>query len=152
MHPKMVILNGCRESHIQDIIDKDSVDLPLYLHFEHVQTNFIHVNLLFSTASVPVHLRPLISVYMENFFDTPVMVNGSRLEFEQVVAMLEKDTINYAISSGSYLDSPESIRIRFQIEPEKYESTINWLRSLMWNSIFDPKVGPATEADALNFC
>lgn len=68
------------------------------------------------------------------------MRDGVRLEFDQVVAQLEKDTVDYNINSGVYMESPESIRIRFQIEPDKYETTIKWLRELMWSSIFDKKV------------
>lgn len=62
-----------------------------------------------------------------------------RLEYEQVVVQLEKDTVNYSIDSGTYMESPESIRIRFQVEPEKYEATINWFKVFLWKSIFDPK-------------
>lgn len=76
---------------------------------------------------------------MENFFNTPIMRDGVRLEYEQVVAQLEKDTVNYSIDSATYMDTPESIRIRFQVEPEKYEATIKWLRTFLWDSIFDPK-------------
>lgn len=67
------------------------------------------------------------------------MKDGVRLEYEQVVAQLEKDTVNYSIDSGTYMDTPESIRIRFQVEPEKYEVTIKWLKEFLWDSIFDPK-------------
>lgn len=76
---------------------------------------------------------------MENFFNTPVWKDGIRLEYEQVVVQLEKDTVNYSIDSGTYMESPETIRIRFQVEPEKYEATIKWFKVFLWGSIFDPK-------------
>lgn len=62
-----------------------------------------------------------------------------RLEYEQVVVQLEKDTVNYSIDSGTYMDCPETLRIKFQVEPEKYEATIKWFRVFLWESIFDPK-------------
>lgn len=56
-----------------------------------------------------------------------------------MVSQLEDMTVDYSIDVGSYLDLPESIRIRFQIEPEKYQDTINWIRTLQRNAVFDPK-------------
>ncbi|KAL7267686.1 hypothetical protein RUND412_009713 [Rhizina undulata] len=133
------VKDGKPENDIQKILDKDTADIPLYLHFEHVPSNFVHVNVLISTASVPIELRPLLAVYLENFFNTPVVRDGVRQEFEEVVVQLEKDTVNYTITSGSVFDAPEHIRIRFQVEPDKYDITIKWLRELLWESIFDKK-------------
>lgn len=124
---------------IQAIIDKDSVDLPLYLHYEHIPSNFVRVTLLLSTGSIPVECLPLLPIFIENFFNTPVTKDGVRLEYEQVVVQLEKDTVNYSIDSGTYLDCPETIRIKFQVELEKYEATIKWFKVFLWGSIFDPK-------------
>jgi Zn-dependent M16 (insulinase) family peptidase len=124
----------------QKLIDQDDVDLPLYLHFESVPSEFVHVNIFISTANIPVKLRPLIPVYWELFFSSPVMINGTRVEYEQVVSDLEKDTVSMGISSGSYVDWSEVVRIRLQVEPEKYEASIKWLQTLLWDSIFDKKV------------
>ncbi|KAG0124799.1 Metalloenzyme, LuxS/M16 peptidase-like protein [Tuber indicum] len=127
------------DTEAQKIIDKDSVGIPLYLHYENVTSNFVKIVLLISTESIPVERRPLLAVYLENFFDTPVVRGGVRIEFEQVVAELERDTVDYDIGSASYMDAAENIRINFRIEPEKYEVAIKWLRELMWDSIFDKK-------------
>lgn len=43
----------------------------------------------------------------------------------------------YRIDSGSYLSNPEMIVIRFQVEPERYESAVKWLKDLLWDGIFD---------------
>ena len=131
--------NGSSDNKVQAIVDKDAIDLPLYLHFESCKTAFIHVNVFISTASIPVKLRPLMSVYYDMFFDTPIMMDGVRLEHEEVVTQIEKDTISTGISTGSYVDMPEGIRIKLQVEPEKYETAIKWLRTLLWDSIFDKK-------------
>lgn len=125
---------------IQNIVDGDSSELPLFIHFEHVQTNFVHLTLILGTESVPVHLRPLLSVYLENFFNSPVLRNGKRLEFEHVIMDLEKDTISYGIEPGSRLGNPEVLTIQFQVEAEKYETAIQWLKDLLFHGIFDPTV------------
>lgn len=122
---------------IQRIVDGDSSEFPLFIHFEHVRTNFVHLTLILGTESVPVSLRPLLSVYLESFFNSPVIRNGKRLEFEQVVMDLEKDTIGYEIGSGSQLGNPEVLCIQFQVEAEKYETAIQWLKDLLFDGIFD---------------
>lgn len=128
---------GPMENPIQKTIDRDSSDLPLFIHFEHVQTNFVHISLIMGTESVSVALRPLLSVYFEIFFSSPVLRNGQRLEFEQVVMDLEKDTVSYSIESGSRLGNPEVLSIHFQVEADKYETAIQWIKDLLFNGIFD---------------
>ncbi|KAI9818133.1 MAG: hypothetical protein M1827_000758 [Pycnora praestabilis] len=127
---------GRLENPIQKIVDQDT-DLPLFIQFEHIPTNFVHFTLVLSTGTIPVQLRPLLSVYIMNFFDTPIVRKGHRVEFEKVVTELEKDTISYTIDGGSYIGNPEVLRIRFQVEPEKYDAAIRWLKELLWDGIFD---------------
>lgn len=86
---------GRLENPIQDIIDHEDPDLPLFIHFEHVETNFVHLTLLLGTETIPLALRPLLSVYLENFFNSPILRNGQIIGFEQVIMELEKDTVSY---------------------------------------------------------
>ena len=67
---------GRLENDIQDIVDKDKSDHPLFIHFEHIPSNFVHISLILNTAPVPVELKPLINVYMTNFFNTPIQLQG----------------------------------------------------------------------------
>ncbi len=132
---------GPLDNKIQKIVDGDKSNLPLFIHFEHIPTNFVHLSLIISTGLVPVSLRPLLSINLDNFFNTPIMREGKRLEFEQVVVELEKDTVGYTIDSGSSIGNPEVLRIKFQVELEKYETAIRWLKEMLWQSIFDETVG-----------
>lgn len=122
---------------IQSKIDQDAMQYPLFVHYEHIETNFVHVNLVLCTHQIPEELRPLLSVYTMSFFDTPIMRNGQRVDFEEIVTQLEKDTISFSIDGGTNLGNPELLRIRLQITPEKYHTAIQWLEDLLFNSIFD---------------
>ncbi|KAE9963138.1 hypothetical protein BLS_009605 [Venturia inaequalis] len=129
---------GELDNNIQSIIDKDnSSNLPLFIHFEHVNTAFVHFSLVLNTSVIPLDLKPLLPVYLQNFFVTPVERDGKRLDFEKVVVALEQDTITYTIEGGKYLGNSELIRIKFVVEPARYETAIKWLRDLAFNSIFD---------------
>lgn len=120
----------------QQVVDKDS-DLPIFIHFEHVQSNFVYLTLILGTEAVPVSLRPLLNIYMENFFSTPMLRDGKTIGFEQVIMELDRDTVGYGIESGQAIGSPEVITIKMQVEVEKYQTAIQWLKDLMYSSIFD---------------
>lgn len=126
---------GKLDNDIQKIIDKDDSDIPLFLHFEHIQSNFVRLKLVMCTGSLPVELKPLMSLYLMNFFTTPITRDGQRVEFENVVTELEKDTVDYDINSGP--GNGELLQIAFQVEAEKYETAIQWVRTVLFDAILD---------------
>jgi Zn-dependent M16 (insulinase) family peptidase len=52
-----------------------------------------------------------------------------------VVTELEKDTVDYDITSGP--GNGELLQITFQVEAEKYSAMIDWLRTTLFTSILD---------------
>ncbi|KAI4102335.1 MAG: hypothetical protein LQ339_004690 [Xanthoria mediterranea] len=128
---------GRLQNKIQKLVDSDDTEAPLFIHFEHVQSNFAHVNLIISTEDVPIELRPLLSVYLENMFTSPIERDGNRIEFEQVIMELEKDTVGYDTGLGNALGNPEVLTMRISVEVEKYASAIRWLEEIIWSGIFD---------------
>ncbi|KAJ9606108.1 hypothetical protein H2200_009069 [Cladophialophora chaetospira] len=128
---------GRRNNKFQNIIDNDSKDVSLFLDFEHIPTNFARVNMIISTETLPDDLRPLLSIYMEAFFNLPIKRGDQITDFQQVVTELERDTVGYAIESASALGNVEGVRISFQVEIERYEVAIKWLTELLYQSIFD---------------
>ena len=127
---------GFLQNPAQQIIDRDS-ELSIFIHFEHVQSNFVDLTLVLGTEAIPISLRPLLNIYMENFFSTPMLREGKTISFEQVIMELERDTVGYGIDSGQAIGSPEVITIRMQVEVENYQTAIRWLRHLMYSSLFD---------------
>lgn len=108
---------GPLDNRIQRTVDSDNTELPLFIHFEHVQSNFAHVSLIISTDSVPIPLRPLLTVYVDNMFTSPIARNGQRIEFEQVIKELERDTVDYAFGIGSGIGNPEGKYFPSDISP-----------------------------------
>ena len=128
---------GPLDNPIQNLIDRDDTDLPLFIHFEQIQTNFAHLTMVMGTESVPIPLRPLLAIYLDNLFNSPVTRDGKRIEFEQVIMDLEKDTISYGFEAGNGIGNPEVLVLRMVVEAEKYEVAIRWLKNLLWDAIFD---------------
>lgn len=130
---------GHPNNDIQKIVDRDDTDLPLFIHFESVPTNFVHFSVVLGTSPIPLELKPLLPLYLLNFFATPIERNGKRIEYEDVVKELEQDTVTFLIESGSNVGNSELMRIKFVVEPGKYERAVQWVRELMFNGTFDPE-------------
>ncbi|KAK5124011.1 hypothetical protein LTR85_002208 [Meristemomyces frigidus] len=120
----------------QKIIDRSDDGSPLFIHFEHIPSNFVRVKLEFSTSSVPTEMKPLLTLYMMNFFTTPVMRDAKRVSFEDVVVELEKETVHYGIDSAR--GNTEMLSISFETEPDRYETMISWLRTMLFDAVHDP--------------
>ncbi|KAF2710282.1 zinc metalloprotease-like protein [Pleomassaria siparia CBS 279.74] len=130
---------GTLDNKIQKVVDRDENGFPLFIHYEHIPTSFVHFGLALGTATVPTELKPLLGVYLTNFFATPIMKDGKRIEFEQVVTSLEQDTIEYTLDRGSDIGNSEMVYIHFVGEAEKFETMVKWLATLLVDSIFDTK-------------
>ncbi|KAF1974031.1 zinc metalloprotease-like protein [Bimuria novae-zelandiae CBS 107.79] len=128
---------GTMDNKIQKIIDKDENGLPLFVHYESIPTSFVHFGLALGTAAVPTELKPLLGIYLTNFFGTPIMRDGKRIEFEQVIIELEKATIEYSLDRGNDIGNGEMIYIHFVAEADKFKDVVQWLADLLVNSIFD---------------
>ncbi|EWC46282.1 hypothetical protein DRE_04453 [Drechslerella stenobrocha 248] len=132
---------GTLSTDIQKILEKDvpsTLPFPLYLHFEHVPSNFVTITILLSTEAIPVQHRTLLLLYFNYLFAAPITLeDGTELDYKNVVLLLEKDTIGYSVQSASDMQASESIRVRMEVEPEKYEATIRWFKLVMWNLKFD---------------
>jgi len=127
---------GKLDNQIQSIVDRDDDGSPLFLHFENIQSNFVRISLSMCTTSVPTELKPLLTLYLMNFFTTPVMRGVKRVEFENVVLDLEKETVGYSASIER--GNSDMICIHFQAEVERYESIIGWMKTMIFDAVHDP--------------
>ncbi|KAJ5738977.1 hypothetical protein N7493_002132 [Penicillium malachiteum] len=130
---------GRPDNALQKLIETDAnkTELPIWMHFEHIPSSFVQLSVLLSAQSVPIQLRPLLSIFTEAFFNIPLQRDGKTIDFEQVVVELEKDTVGYGMEAARALGNSEMLRVSFQVELEKYETAIAWLQELSWNTIFD---------------
>ncbi len=129
---------GPLQNPAQNAINRDK-DLPLFVHFEHVQSNFVQITMVLGTEVVPVALRPLLAIYMDNFFNTPMIRDGEKIGCEQMIMELERDSVDFGMETGQSIGNPESVIINLQVEVEKYKTAIQWLKDLIFSSIFDIK-------------
>ncbi|RSL40248.1 hypothetical protein CEP54_016162 [Fusarium duplospermum] len=124
-------------------------NLPLFIQFEDVPTNFVHIIVHIGSSQIPNELKPLMPIFSDTLFNTHITPDGKRVDYEQVVMELEWDTISYSLSSARYLSDPDGIMIQFQVEPEKYAAAAEWIRTMMFDTIFDPQRLSAAVAKTL---
>ena len=106
------------------------------LHTTDIPSNFVTVSVHLFADDMPQHLRPLISIYTASFFSLPVVrLDGQRLSFEDVVTLLNKDTIEYNIGVGHPLH--EDVKIAFRVQKSKYREAVKWISDLLFNAEFD---------------
>lgn len=123
---------------VQEHVNADGADLPLFIQFDQIDSNFIEisVHLFFdNTHNGSVDIRSLLPIYVDSFFSLPVTrADGTELDFESVVRTLDAETLSYSIDTGRPLQ--EGITVRIKVQKEKYEVAIGWLRDLIWSSHF----------------
>ena len=74
--------------------------LPVYLHLDQVKTNFVYLRVLLNTDSVPDRLKPYLPLFLELLTESPVLVDGELMPYENVVARLADDTVTLSTSLG----------------------------------------------------
>ncbi|MBW0485783.1 hypothetical protein O181_025498 [Austropuccinia psidii MF-1] len=129
--------NGNYTSELQSFINqKDSASLPYFVQFNHIQSNFLSIQITLSPPDLPTELFPLLSTYLTSFFSLPIKrKDGTSLSYDEVVHQLDKETVEYEINLGSPIS--QTLEVYMKVEKSKYATAISWFRDLLWGSIFD---------------
>ncbi|KAG8786710.1 hypothetical protein FRC15_010850 [Serendipita sp. 397] len=126
-----------RSSGLEEHLRKDSTRLPMTVQFDHVTSDFTTIHALMSLAELPDELRPYAMLYQMTLFNLPmVKKDGTRLNHEEVINALNKDTVAY--DSGLGIDSKfsELLRMSIKVESTKYDLAVSWLRDVLFQSEF----------------
>uniref|UniRef100_A0A060T0I3 ARAD1C08228p n=1 Tax=Blastobotrys adeninivorans TaxID=409370 RepID=A0A060T0I3_BLAAD len=119
---------------VQKVVDADT-DVPLFLQFEHFDSQFVGVRAMISSAMVDERLLPYLEVIFSELFTFPIKIDGTVMSFEQVVSEIKKDTIENKCSSDYQFE--EYLTLRLKSSFENYPKIIEWMRRAMHCSIFD---------------
>ncbi|WFD44347.1 hypothetical protein MPSI1_003015 [Malassezia psittaci] len=128
-----------KDSQVQAHIDQDGVSPPFFIQYDHVDSQFVLITLVFGTEMVPQALRPLLSLYISTLFSLPlVRQDGSneKLSYEAVVQALDEDVLEYDAAIGLGSNFSETTAIEFKVEIQHYEKAVAWLRDLLWGTEF----------------
>lgn len=125
------------DAKVQGLIDADGAEPPYFMQFDHIQSKFVLITLVFCTAAVPQALREQITLYLSTLFSLPVKRrNGETLSYEQVVQNLDDTLLDYDAALGIGSAFAENVMIEVKVEASQYARAVEWLRDLLWGSIF----------------
>ncbi|EPQ60716.1 hypothetical protein GLOTRDRAFT_30984 [Gloeophyllum trabeum ATCC 11539] len=121
-------------------ISTDGQQLPFFVQYDHVHSEFVTIHAYFSLAKLPNRLRPYLSAYLASFFSLPIKRStGEELTHEEVVNKLDNETVSYEVNLGTAIPSgfPELLRVSIKTEAKMYENGVAWLKDLIYGSKFD---------------
>lgn len=106
--------------------------------FSHTSTQFVTIALYITTKDLPGHLLPYLQLYLDSFFALPVERNGKIVDYEKVVAEINR----IAVHHNAYLgidEVTEVVTIKIRAEKHRYKEAVTLLSELFVHSVFDPE-------------
>lgn len=124
------------DNDIQRVIDADTSRSKLgYLHFEHVNSQFVDISIFINTRTIPVELKPLLALWLANIFASPITRNGQTIPYETVLQEIERDTVEYGAALSQL--NEELIRVYIRVETKDYAAAVEWLRVVLFDGVLD---------------
>ena len=88
-------------------------------------------------ASIANEDRPYVVLYLSALFTLPLSFpDGTRLTHEEVINLLDKETIGYGAAFGVSGAASELLSVSIKVEVSKYATGISLLRDLIYHSEF----------------
>ncbi|XP_069695441.1 uncharacterized protein C05D11.1-like [Periplaneta americana] len=138
-HPVQCFTSDSEEQHPKF----DLKQVPVQMHLDNVHTNFVYMFVLMDTAKISREQRPYLPLLLESLLELPVNREGIIIPYEDVVAQLETDTIATCTHIGLEASSrfqcgpySHTASLMLQLEPAKYDCCINWIRELLYQTVF----------------
>lgn len=118
-------------------VEKDSpTNFPLYIHFENYESNFVTINLLFSSFELDIKSLSLIKVF-ETLTTLPIEDNtGKIIPYEEVVKQIKRDTIQYYFGNSFEGNFDEIMSLSMVVKAANYEKAIEWYVKLLFKTKF----------------
>lgn len=125
-------------SKLKQYVGSDGQELPFFVEYDQVESDFVTIHAFSSLAELPDRLRPYVSPYLSAFFSLPVKrESGERLSHEDVINQLENETVSYEVGAGMNGIYTDLFRVSIKVETARYETAIAWLKDLIYHSEFD---------------
>ncbi|KAL3870528.1 hypothetical protein ACJMK2_038582 [Sinanodonta woodiana] len=117
-------------------------DIPFQFQLDDIHTNFVQISALLDSSGVPQELKYYLPLFCEVLFESPVIRNGVLISHEEVIQLLQADTLMTAASLGIQGETfscgsvPQVVQVLLKVELEKYEKGVAWLKDLLYNIKF----------------
>lgn len=126
-----------KNSKAAELVLSDTPDnFPMYVHFENYESNFININLLFSSFNVSKKLIPLLKIF-ETITTLPIQEkDGSLTPYEDVVKQFKRDVINSHFGNSFNGRFAELMSMSMTVKTQNYQKAIEWYMKFMYQTKF----------------
>lgn len=125
---------------------KRSLDLsetPVFTFFDDVNSNFVYIYALLDTKYIQPEIRNYLPLFFETLLELPIMKEGQLIPYEKVVAELYNDTVQNSAHLGSTKrglfkcgsNSTTGV-IMLQVECSHFQKGLEWLKDILYNTVF----------------
>ncbi|KAF9208991.1 hypothetical protein BGZ49_006848 [Haplosporangium sp. Z 27] len=127
------------DNEIQKHLDSDPANIPYFIEFDHIKSEFVEFTLYFTSTELPAKLRPYLDIYFDSFFSLPLVdpSTGKETHYETVVKMLDNDTVSRGCGMGVSDSFRQLALVVLKTSRDKYKEGISWLQKMTWNTRFD---------------
>ncbi|XP_050528273.1 uncharacterized protein C05D11.1-like [Daktulosphaira vitifoliae] len=132
-------------------------EVPLFVEIDNIKSNFVYMNAFINTKDLALNLRKYLPIVVDLIMESTVIQNGVKLDYMDVIAELEKDTVSWNSSVGIGSTSWFScgtfssvVILSLNVEPEKYNKSINWLHNFLYNTIITKEKFSITLSKIIN--
>jgi Zn-dependent M16 (insulinase) family peptidase len=115
---------------------------PFFVQYDHILSEFVSITLLMDSGKLSHEQRKYLELYLEVIFEAPQEKDGKIIPHEEVVYLLEDQSVDHSngcgLSGGNFSCGMFSqlLWLSLKFEKKDYERMIEWMRDIMWNSIF----------------
>ncbi|KAI1290107.1 hypothetical protein HDE_08397 [Halotydeus destructor] len=111
--------------------------VPFRIQVDDLKSNFITVYALLNTsATIPPELRIYLQLWINLVLESSIQRDGKLIPYEEVVVELADDTISSDADIGINDRFSQVVTVSLKVELTKYSKAINWLKELLYSSVF----------------
>ncbi|KAH3683917.1 hypothetical protein WICPIJ_005117 [Wickerhamomyces pijperi] len=111
-------------------------DFPLYVNYDHFESQFISVDILLSSHVIPESLLPYFELYQE-LFNLSMNVNGEYIDYETIVKQIQNDTVLTGLYAGFDNQFSETITLKIQALKSNYVKVVEWIGKVMYDTVWE---------------
>ncbi|KAG0690230.1 hypothetical protein C6P40_003540 [Pichia californica] len=123
-------------SSVVKVVNDTPKEFPMYIHFENYESNFVSIDLLFSSFELDTKSLALLRVF-ETLTSLPIEGNdGELIPYDDVVKQIKRDSISYYFGNSFNGRFNEFISLSMVVKNENYQIAIDWFIKLMFKTKF----------------
>ncbi|KAL0123609.1 hypothetical protein PUN28_005848 [Cardiocondyla obscurior] len=120
--------------------DLDVTQLPLFTYLDHIDTNFVYMFVVMDTTSINREHKKYIPLLLDLIMESPIKRDDQMISYEDVLDELKADTVVAAVKISTHKPTgfsynSSSVYLMLQLEYEKYEKGVKWIKELLYNTV-----------------